>query len=165
MFIAVFLLANIYSISQDLVKGNITGTLIIGEKPVEFNYLSMPDGTMELPYFTHLPTKDEIAANFGKDFLSLQTVKKIVILRFSNEELEFLHDTCSGCSLFKANITFNHHTPVTEKSIYLAVKYLIWKNTGSIEFPEPRVAEMRYVDAIQINEGINKVEHDEKLSH
>jgi hypothetical protein len=152
MIISTILFVPVYSLSQDSKPEYLNGTLIIGEKPVGFTSLEMPDGTTDIPIFSTLPTKKEYLSNLGKDRLPLKGVKKITMTRFTREESGFIHDSCSGCSLYKATITCYGQSRFNGKTIYLAIQYILWRNTGSDGFSEPRTAELPYVDAINLNE-------------
>jgi hypothetical protein len=150
--ISIILFVPVYSLSQDYKPENLSGTLIIEKKPVEFTYLSTPEGTTEIPCFTYLPTRNEFIANLGKELLPLHGVKNIIITRLTQDESAFVHDSCSGCTLYKAKITFYDQPGANVKSVYLAINHIIWKNSGSGEFYEPRIVELRYLDSIEINE-------------
>jgi hypothetical protein len=150
--IPIMLFVPAFSLCQNNQPQNLRGTLIIEKRPVEFNYLSTPDGTAEIPYFNYLPTKDEYASNLRKKMLPLHVVKNVMITRLAKEESAFVHDSCSGCYLYKARITFIDDPSNTEKTVFLAINHMLWKNTDSGGFNNPRVVELRYLNAIRINE-------------
>ena len=149
--LSIILIVPVYSLCQNHGSENLYGTIIIEKKPVDFTFLHAPDGTTEISCFNHLPSGNEYTSTAGKEIISLHDVKKIEITRLNKEELQFVHDSLSGCTLYKATITFNDKDGKKERSVYLAFKYFIWGNTGSGEFQEPREAELRYVDAVCIN--------------
>jgi hypothetical protein len=150
------LLVPAYSLCQAGLSGELKGTIIIERKPVEFTWISTPDGTTEIPCFTYLPGKDDYFSGKGKQLLPLQSINTIEISRLSAKETIFVRDSCFGCSLYKAVISFKGQPENTERFVYLALKYFTWKNTGSAEFYEPRMVELRYVNAIKMNEVIKR---------
>jgi hypothetical protein len=144
----------VLSFAQAVKPGNLHGTLVIEEKPVEFTYLSTPDGKTDLPYFRNLPTKLEYLSSQGKEFLPLQEVVHINILRFSDEELQSLYESCDDCILYKAVVTFNTHSGYDEETIYLALNYLTWENSNIQGFDGPHHAELRFLEAVMMNKKI-----------
>jgi hypothetical protein len=144
----------VFVLCQGFRPEELHGKLIVGEKPVDFNYLSAPDGTTEIAYFDYLPNRNEFLLSKGKKALSLHSVTHILITRLTSKETEFVRDSCPGCIFFRAKADFNGQAGSGEQLIYLAVDHLIWKNTTSKEFFEPRIAELRFLDAIYMNEVI-----------
>jgi len=128
------------------------GTLIIGEKPVEFNYLSLPDGTSALTCFTHLPSRHDYDSNTGRVFIPLGSIKKIRITHLTSEERAFLHDSCADCMLYKARITCRDLDVNGGEPVFVALSCFIWKNTHSADFCQPHVADLKFVDAVEIRE-------------
>jgi hypothetical protein len=152
--VSLILFLPLICLAQNNKPENLRGTLVIEEKPVEFNYLSTLDGTTEIPYFKNLPTQKDYNSGSGKEIVSLQTVRNIEILRFSDTESVFLQNSCKDCLLFKAKITFNDYSGYDEQQVYLAIEYIIWKNTGSADYIEPRVAKLKFLNEINMNEKI-----------
>jgi hypothetical protein len=154
--VLVFLILPVFALSQNGDPGTLKGVLVIEEKPVEFNYLSTPDGTTEIPYYKNLPTKQEYLSNLGKELLPLQKVKDIHILHFSDSELQSLYELCEDCILFKATVTLDDHSGVKQETVYLSLNYFTWKNSSIKGLEEPHIAELRFVEAVIMNENIER---------
>jgi len=152
--LSIILFVPAFSLAQNDKPENFKGTLIIEHKPVEFNYLSTPDGTTEIPYFKKIPSKYEYLSNLGQEFLPLKKVKDIKMVRFSAEELQDLYDSCEDCLLYKADITFYEDSGSNVETLYLTAKYFTWKNTDLKDYCEPHIAELRFLEAVIINKEI-----------
>jgi hypothetical protein len=149
--IAILLLLPFVALAQADKPENISGSMIFGEKPLEFNYLSMPDGSTTLAFFKQLPGRSEYIAGTGKEFISLEKISALRIIPFSDDENEMLRENCNDCQLYKARITFFGNKGYREEFVFLAFDHLIWKNTHTADYKEPRKAELRFLEEIEIN--------------
>lgn len=149
---AFFFFMPLHLLSQKSGVENLSGTLLIDEKPVDFNYLSMPDGSTNIPFYSHLPTSVEFMQDFGIEYLSLSGVHSIEMIRFTEDEQEFIRKYCSDCTIYKARISFSSDPASRESEIYLAVPHLFWMNTASEEYNKLRAVEVKYIDKIEFKQ-------------
>jgi len=149
--ISILVLLPFFALAQMEMPANISGSMIFGEKPLEFNYLSMPDGSTTLAFFKLLPGRSEYIAGTGKEFISLEKISTLRIIPFSEYENDILRENCDDCQLYKARITLFGNKGYREEIVFLAFDHLIWKNTRTEDYKEPRKAELRFLEEIEIN--------------